>query len=90
MKHHKHNKQNIAKAPPPAPKPGGHPATPQTVAAAMTKPAPRPTSVRAIQQEPVEEEQVEEQEQDEDVTIGVMDGLDEELDNDLKRLLAGD
>ena len=74
-----------AKASPP-PKPGGFPATPQTVAAAITKPAPRPTSVRTIQQEqPVEEEQ---DESLDDETPG--DSLDEELDNDLKRLLAGD
>jgi hypothetical protein len=72
---------------PPPPRPGGHPATPQTVAAAMTKPAPRPTTVRAVEPTPVEEEQVE---QDEVLDEEIVDSLDEELDNDLKRLLAGD
>lgn len=74
-----------AKTPPTPPRPGGFPATPQTVAAAMTKPAIRPTSVRTVQPEPVEEEQ--EEVLDDEV---VSDSLDEELDNDLKRLLAGD
>lgn len=73
-------------APPPPPKPGGFPATPQTVAAAMTKPATRPTTVRAVEPPPVEEEQVEEEVVEEEI----VDSLDEELDNDLKRLLAGD
>jgi hypothetical protein len=70
------------KAPTP-PKPGGFPATPQTVAAAMTKPATRPATVRPVQKAPVEE-------QDEVLDDEVTDSLDEELDNDLKRLLAGD
>jgi hypothetical protein len=74
------------KAPPP-PKPGGFPATPQTVAAAMTKPATRPATVRTVQPPPVEEEQVEDEVLDDEE---IVDSLDEELDNDLKRLLAGD
>jgi len=75
-----------AKAPPP-PRPGGFPATPQTVAAAMTKPATRPATVRPIVQPPVEEEQVEE---DEVLDDEIVDSLNDELDNDLKRLLSGD
>ena len=73
---------NVAvKAPPPPPKPGGFPATPKTLEAAITKPAPRPTSIRAVQQEePVVEEQEEGMEEEQTV-----DGLDEELDNDLER-----
>lgn len=74
-----------AKAAPP-PKPGGFPATPQTVAAAMTKPATRPVTVRPVQA-PIQEEV---EEQDEELDDEVTDSLDEELDNDLKRLLAGD
>jgi hypothetical protein len=75
-----------AKAPPPPPKPGGHPATPQTVAAAITKPAPRPISVRAVQEAHAEVQDEPDEELDNEAT----DSLDEELDNDLKRLLAGD
>jgi hypothetical protein len=79
--------QTTQTAAPPPPRPGGHPATPQTVAAAMTKPAQRPTTVRTVEPPPIEEEQVEE---DEILDEEIVDSLDEELDNDLKRLLAGD
>ena len=68
------------------PKPGGFPATPQTVAAAMTKPAARPVSTRHV--EAVVNEEEGEQEEVLDDEIG--DSLNTELDNDLKRLLAGE
>ena len=56
------------------------------MAAAITKPAPRPTSVRAVQQEELVEEEQEEVLDD----TPIDDSLDGELDNDLKRLLASD
>jgi hypothetical protein len=77
-------KEAAPKAPPP-PKPGGFPASPQTVAAAINTPAARPTSVRPIT--PVESEPDEPEEQLDDE---VVDSLNEELDNDLKRMLASD
>jgi hypothetical protein len=52
----------------------------------MTKPATRPASVRTVQPPGIEEVE----ETDEVMDEEVVDSLDEELDNDLKRLLAGD
>jgi hypothetical protein len=74
-------KSEEVKAPPP-PRVGGFPATPKTVAEAVSQPAPRPTSQRTIQQpEPDEPEEVLDESDD---------GLGGELDNELKRLLAGE
>ena len=76
--------------PPPAPKVGGFAATSQTLAAAISKPAQRPASIRPMQQAtPVEDEQEEEQEEVLD-DEGGSDSLSENLDNELKKLLGGD